>query len=75
MCLLTQSDREVQLTIKSKAVLDKLTTLWSNKHEIAIFYVLSEARNSKDNVIKNPSDICLFWWNESVLGLEEECSN
>lgn len=27
MCLLTQSDREVQLTIKSKAVLDKLTTL------------------------------------------------
>lgn len=33
------------------------------------------ARDSKDKVIKNLSDVCFFWWNESITGLEGECSN
>lgn len=75
MCLLTHSDIEVQLTIQLNAVLDELNILWSNKHDTFIFHFLSVARDSKDKVIKNPSDVCFFWWNESVLGLERECSN
>ena len=53
----------------------ELTIHWSNKQDVFIFHFLSVARDSKDKVIKNLSDVCFLWWNERVLGLERECCN